>query len=101
MFNGNEATKDELGRTKRSSHAENKVGKGTLGKVNCIDLTTGIDFKCGIFKGFDAAWKQARWNDPSSIIGQLGKFQKLGIGEKDRPRHPRFIGFRSLLDMSV
>lgn len=99
MHNGNEATTDNLGRTKRSSHAENKTGKGTLGKINCVDLETGIDFNCGIFKGFDAAWKKKMWEDPSQIIGKIAKLQKFGPGEKDRPRHPKFIGFRSPIDM--
>jgi DNA ligase-1 len=99
MHNGNEATKDELGRTKRSSHAENKTGKSTMGRMLCEDLETGIDFKCGIFKGFDAKWKKKVWETPEIVVGQIGKFQKFGPGEKDRPRHPKFLGLRSSIDM--
>ncbi len=99
QFNGNEATKDELGRTKRSSAQAGKVGKATMGKMNCIDLETGIDFNCGIFKGFDAAWKQKVWDRPELVVGQIGKFQKFGPGEKDRPRHPKFLGLRAEIDL--
>lgn len=99
MHNGNEATTDALGNTKRSSHAENKTGKGTMGKMLCEDLKTGIDFKCGIFKGFDAAWKKKVWESQEKYVGRIGKFMKLPIGEKDRPRHPRFVGWRDPIDM--
>lgn len=98
-FNSNEATKDELGRTKRSSAKAGKVNKGTMGKVLCIDLESGIDFKCGIFKGFDAKWKQKMFDNPEMIVGHIGRFEKFGPGEKDRPRHPRFNGLRMAIDI--
>lgn len=99
MHNGNEATKDELGHTKRSSHAENKTGKSTMGKMLCEDFETGMDFKCGIFKGRDAAWKKLVWDNPSMVVGHIGRFEKFKPGEKDRPRHPRFNDLRSPIDM--
>ena len=105
MFNGNEATVDELGHTKRSSHAENKTGKGTLGKLICRYGTSDLTFKVGIFKGMTAADKLALWLQRESLPGQWAKLQKLPIGEKDRPRHPRtrgglaFLGPRSTIDM--
>lgn len=99
MFNGNEAKTDALGNTKRSSHAENKTGKGTLGKMLCEDLETGMDFKCGIFKGYKAAWKKQVWATPTMVVGQIGKFQRFGLGGKGRPRHPKFLGIRSPIDM--
>lgn len=99
MHNGNVATKDELGRTKRSSHAENKTGKGTMGKMLCEDLETGMDFKCGIFKGFKAPWKKQVYQNPSMVVGQIGTFERFGLGNKGRPRHPKFLGLRSPIDM--
>lgn len=98
QFNGNEATTDALGRTKRSSHQENKVGKATLGAMVCRYEKNGLEFRCGIFKGFTAADKLAIWLHQGEYIGRWGKFQKLPIGEKDRPRHPRFIGWRDPID---
>lgn len=98
MFNGNEATKDELGRTKRSSHQENKVGKGTMG-VMLMRTAEGVEFRVGIFKGYDAAWKQAVWNDPSMVVDRWWKVQKFAHGEKDKPRHPKILGPRDAMDM--
>lgn len=99
--NNNEATINELGRTVRSSHKANKTGKGTLGKLVC-DYGDGKTFKVGIFKGFKAADLQKLWNERESLPGQYVKLQKLAIGEKDLPRHPRvlaMLGLRSPLDM--
>lgn len=102
QHNGNEATKDALGHTKRSSAAGGKVGKRTLGKMNCVTLDDEpIDFNCGIFKGFDAKWREKVWKNPEMVVGQIGKFQKFGPGEKDRPRHPKFLGLRAAFDMSA
>jgi len=44
MTNNNIAKKDELGRTKRSSHKANKVGADTLGKLKVRDVKTGVEF---------------------------------------------------------
>jgi DNA ligase-1 len=100
MHNGNEATKDALGRTKRSSAAEGKTGKDTLGKMLML-TDDGVDFKVGIFKGHDAAWKQYVWDHQDKFLGQYAKLQKFGPGEKDRPRHPKYLGLRSKIDMGV
>jgi DNA ligase-1 len=99
MFNGNEAVKDELGRTKRSSHAENKTGKGTLGALICADLETGVTFNIGT--GFDDATKQSIWDRRDSLNGHFVKYKSFKIGVKDAPRFPVFLGFRSPLDMSA
>lgn len=98
LANENEATKDELGHTKRSSHQENKVGKGTMG-VMLLRTADGVEFRCGIFKGFNASWKLYVWQHQAEFIGLWGKIQKFSHGEKDKPRHPRFLGIRSPLDM--
>lgn len=94
MYNGNEAVVDELGHTKRSSHQENKVGKGTLGGLIAKPLAGGPTFKVGIFKGVTKQDLQAWWHDKANLVGKTFKCQKLAIGEKDRPRHPRWIGWR-------
>jgi len=51
LHNGNIATTDELGHTKRSSHKENKVPMGTLGSLLVEDVKTGVIFEIGT--GFD------------------------------------------------
>ena len=59
MHNGNEATTNELGRTQRSSHKENKVPMGTLGALVCKDVETGIQFNIGT--GFTDEVRQQLW----------------------------------------
>ncbi len=47
MHNGNEATTDNLGRTKRSSAKAGKTGKGRMGALSVRDLKTGVEFELG------------------------------------------------------
>ena len=56
LHNNNVATKDAFGRTERSSHKENKVGAGVLGKLTVRDLETNIEF--GVGTGFNAAQRK-------------------------------------------
>lgn len=101
MRNDNVATTDALGATHRSSHKENKVGKGTLGGLIAVPLDGGQEFKVGIFKGVTKQDLQAWWHDRDNLVGKVFKAQKLAIGEKDRPRHPRWTGWRDEIDISA
>jgi len=95
MFNGNEAQTNELGRTKRSTSAAGLSGKGSMGALHVRDLVTGIDFHIGT--GFTAADRASMWATPP--IGELCKYKHFPVGQKDKPRHPVFIGLRSKLDI--
>lgn len=99
MHNGNEATKDELGRTKRSSHAENKVGKGTLGALVCRDAESGVEFNIGT--GLDDVTRQTIWDSRNMHLGQIVKYKSFKLGVKEAPRFPVFLGFRSPIDMAA
>lgn len=92
MFNGNEAQRDKLGRTKRSTAKAGKVGKGTMGALVVRDLNTGVVFNIG--SGFTAADRQAEWKP-----GEIVKYKYFPVGVKDKPRHPVFIGRRSNIDL--
>jgi DNA ligase-1 len=95
MHNGNEAQTNELGRTKRSSHQENKVGKGRMGALLVRDLKTGVEFQIGT--GFNDADKQWFWlND---VAGKFVKYKFFPIGVKDKPRHPVYLGLRDKRDL--
>jgi len=96
MFNGNEATTNELGRTQRSSHAAGKVGKGTLGAFLVRDATTGVEFSVGT--GLTAEERALCWRDRHALVGELIKYKSFEVGVKDRPRHPVFLGFRDRSD---
>ena len=98
MHNGNEAKTNELGRTQRSSHKENKVPMGTLGALVCKDVVTGIQFNIGT--GFTDEVRQQLWWSRDRLIGQTIKYKSFKIGVKDAPRHPVYLGMRDESDMS-
>jgi DNA ligase-1 len=97
MENQNVATKDAFGRTERSSHKENLVGKGTLGKLVCKSTYWPQEF--GIGTGFDAALRSKLWANRPSLIGKIVKFKYQPTVGADRPRFPVFLGFRDEWDM--
>jgi DNA ligase-1 len=97
MFNGNEATVNELGRTKRSTAAVGLSGKNTLGAFHVRDIETGVEFAIGT--GLTAAERQLYWDTRDTLLGQIVKYKCFEVGRKIAPRHPVFLGFRSPLDL--
>lgn len=98
QHNGNEAFRNELGRTARSSAKDGKSGMGVLGKLNLVGLTgpfKGVSFDCGT--GFDAAMRTILWHE--KVIGRIAKIKYFPVGSKDKPRHPVFLGWRGRRDM--
>jgi DNA ligase-1 len=88
--NLNVATLDHLGYSKRSTHQENKVGKGMLGSFRCLwegrEITVGAgelthDERRGI-------WETASW------IGRTITFKYMPYGTMNLPRFPRFVAER-------
>lgn len=93
MHNGNEAERDELGRTKRSKAKAGLTGKGTMGALAVRDITSGVEFEIGT--GFTAA-DRARMD----WVGKIVKYKFFPVGVKDKPRHPVYLGERHAADMS-
>lgn len=98
MHNGNVAETNELGRTKRSSHQENKVGKGRMGALLVRDIVTKVEFQIGT--GFNDDDKRAWWLKRDKLGTPIIKYKSFPIGVKDKPRHPVYLGMRDLRDMS-
>jgi DNA ligase-1 len=102
--NQNEKTVNELGLSKRSSHKENKVGKGTLGGYVLRCKLFEETFRCGTIKGGTLAFRQEQWDkwiaDPESIRGLPFKFKYKVVGTLEKPRQPIGIGFRDPNDMT-
>ena len=95
MFNANEATTSELGRTKRSSHKANKIPKGRLG---ALMLKYGdTTFNCGT--GFNDAERERIWAERDSYLGKLAKIKYFAHGIKEVPKLPSFLGIRDVRDM--
>lgn len=92
MHNANEAKVNALGRTERSSHKENKHGKGTLGTLEATDVVTGVAFEIGT--GFTDQERHEIWNAREAWLGRIVKYKFLPVGVKDKPRHPVYLGPR-------
>ena len=97
LFNGNEATTNELGRTKRSSAQAGKSGKNTLGAFTVRDVLSGIEFSVGT--GLTAADRADFWARRDQLLGSLIKYKFFPVGVKIAPRHPVYLGFRDRSDL--
>jgi DNA ligase-1 len=96
MHNDNEATTDNLGHTKRSTHAAGKRPAGVLGALVC-ETPAGVRFNIGT--GFSAEQRALLWDKPE-LIGKYAKYRHFAVtGVKDAPRFPVFLGFRHPEDM--
>lgn len=91
MHNANEAKTNALGRTERSSHKANLVGKGTMGALVVRDVQTKVQFKIG--GGFTAADRAAEWP-----VGTIVKYKYFKHGVKDKPRHSKYVARRDSFD---
>ena len=96
--NDNQAEVNELGLTRRSSHQEGKILAGTLGALVVRDLTTGVVFNIGT--GFTSEDRARIWEAGESVHGLIAKYRYFGHGVMDKPRHPRWLGWRHKDDMS-
>lgn len=96
--NQNEATTNELGYTERSSHQENKIGKGMAGSFICKDLASGATIKVGAGK-MTHQEREDVWENKELYIGKFIKYRSMTTGVKDLPRFPRFIEWRAEEDI--
>lgn len=96
--NDNVAVTDERGYTKRSSHKANKRGGGTLGGFYCR-TKDGVEFRVGMGRGLTAKLREDLWAVRDTLPGQFLTYSSLPVGVKDRPRHPKFVKLRGVLDM--
>jgi DNA ligase-1 len=95
--NTNEATKDKLGHTERSSKQAGMVLKDELGALKVRDVKTKVEFDIGT--GFDAQQRRELWADRAQLVGRLVKYKYQPVGVKDKPRFPVFLGFRDRRDL--
>lgn len=89
MKNNNAKTTSALGRSKRSSHKENKEGKNTLGGL-ILEFFPGVTFRCG--SGFNDAEADKLWKlaQAGKLEGQYATIKYFAKGMKDLPRHPTY-----------
>lgn len=97
--NTNEAKKNELGQTERSTKKEGMVPNGMIASMMVQNLKTGVIEK--ISSGRMTNLEAKLWfEDQTLIVGQLVKYASFLIGKKDKPRFPTFQCVRSKEDMS-
>lgn len=109
--NGNEAQKNELGKTFRSSHQANMVPNGQVGSLTCELLEDIVDTRTKttiLQKGqtitvspgnMDHPTRKQYFENPSLIVQKIIKFKFFPKGLKDKPRFPTFVTIRSKEDM--
>lgn len=94
--NTNEATIDELGHKKRSSHKAGKIPAGTLGSF-VVEIEDGITFN--VSTGMTAEDRQHYWDNQEDYLGKMLKYKFQEVGKKNLPRFPVFLGIRDERDM--
>jgi DNA ligase 1 len=92
--NDNVAFKDELGRTKRTSHQENKTPLGMVGAFMVQSPEWPRPFKIG---SGNMSHEEAKrlWEIRGTLTNETIVFKYLVHGVKEVPRHGRFKGFRA------
>lgn len=90
LRNTNEATSNALGLTERSSHQEGLVPMGTLGSLE-VEMG-GVQFRVGT--GFTEADRREIWQRRDHYLGKRCTIKYSPI-LKDKPRQPRFKGWRN------
>jgi len=95
MKNNNEKKTNALGRSERSTHKENKAGRGDLGALVCSK--NGQSFTIGT--GFTDAERQEIWDNQEKYLGAIVTCKFFEYGEYVVPRFPVFVGFRDAADM--
>ena len=97
MQNNNTATRNELGRTHRSTAKAGLTGKNRAGALRVRDLTSGIEFKLACANDADSDWF---WTHRTAVAGRIVKYKSFLVGVKDAPRFPVYLGGRESWDMS-
>lgn len=99
--NSNEAVRNELGLTLRSSHQSGRSGKGTLGGLQVRDLISSQEFKIGTGLGWTKDWRLEVYNNQDKYRGRVITYKHLPHGNYDSPRNASMKGFREEWDMEA
>jgi hypothetical protein len=77
-----------MGDTYRTSHKENKVGKGMAGSFECIWNNEVITVSAGELSHGE---RIKIWENRSNFTGETITFKFMRYGMKDKPRFPRYV----------
>ena len=96
--NLNEAVINELGRSERSSHAENQVPNGLVGSLTCKDLESGMTITVSPGE-MDHIERKFYFDNQKEIVSKTITYKSFKQGVKTLPRFPTFKNIRSAEDM--
>lgn len=99
--NANEAGVNELGRTHRTSHASGMIPKDRMGTMLCASLNFSQTFGLGGGVGITHEVRKHVWENPHLYQWRVAKYAYQDIGIRERPRIPRWKGWRAWEDMDV
>jgi DNA ligase 1 len=99
FHNDNEAVKDALGHTKRSTAKDGMVELDTLGRFLVRDLKTKMEFELGTGQGLTVEVRKEIWTHRKATVGRIVKYKYQEIGSQGLPRFPIWLGFRDPDDM--
>ena len=94
--NTNEATRNELGRTSRSTSKEGLVAVDTLGSLIC---SLGGDKTFNVGTGYTQEQRALLWASRDSLVGKQAKIKFFHYSSDGVPLLPVFLGFRDERDM--
>ena len=99
LENANEATTNLLGRTERSSHQENLIPKGRMGKMICRSPEFTETFSVGSGHGVTHHFRQHLWDNYAEYQWMPIVYSYQEVGVKDRPRHTKWKSRRAWEDL--
>lgn len=108
--NNNQAKKNELGQTERSTHQENLVGKQTMGAIVGTLVTPLLDYQGKLVADVGVqltiatgSLKQNEckfyWDNQHEALGKVVEFEYMSFGLKEKPRFAQFKRIRSENDL--
>lgn len=93
MENGNPDAWNEVGKMNRSQSQSGLYGKGTLGKLVCVN-SKGQTIKIGTGVGLTKKLRQDIWDNQSKYAGLTLTYKHKPCGQKILPRSPIMVGWR-------
>lgn len=96
MQNNNATFTNELGRTARTTHQENLVGKGMAGGFVVQDGDVVFRVSAGVLTHKE---REHVWNNREKVKGRTITYRHFELGRKDKPQFGRFYTFRDSFDM--
>lgn len=91
--NGNEATRDALGESVRSTTQAGMVPNGMVGTIVGTDRKTGQAVEVSPGR-MTHDMRRFYWEHPEKIVGRIATYRYFGYGQLNAPRFPTFQAFR-------